>query len=153
MCMSFLSSAVAWCADTGSSEHVGISGNLGLQVSCPAALYPMVACPCCHLSFINPHSCTNLLAEMTRQGIHIYTILPSGLQKGFPMYVVRLHGITQLLLFLPELLKNFNNLLSPHDLTSTQSCLSACVPSCLTTCTPWLIICSAWVAVLPCVQA
>lgn len=80
------------------------------SVSCPATLHPMVACPCCHPSFISPHSCTNLSAEMSR--VHIYTILPSGLQKGCPMHALRLHGITRFLPLLPKLLKKFNNLLT-----------------------------------------
>lgn len=54
--MSPPSFALTQCADTGSSEHVGISENPGLLVSCPAAPPAIVAFLPCHLIHVAiPH--------------------------------------------------------------------------------------------------
>lgn len=75
--MSFLSSAVAWCADTGSSEHVGISGNLGLRVSCPAALVS--------------HGCMSMLPPVIYKPTFLHQSLGRNDQTGY----THLHNIAK----------------------------------------------------------
>lgn len=54
--MSPPSFAFAQCADTDSSEHMGISENLGLYMHYPAGPYPLVALLPCHLIHVAiPH--------------------------------------------------------------------------------------------------